>query len=88
MDSPFKIMITGANGQLGKSFRDIAPDHPQYEFIFLSREDLPVHHAAMLHHFLTVYQPRWLINCAAYTAVDRAETEPELARLINGELGV
>ena len=80
-----KILVTGANGQLGKSLRDIAPDFPQYEFIFLSREDLPIHHFEMLRHYFSVYHPQWLINCAAYTAVDRAETEKDLAMQVNGE---
>lgn len=80
-----KILVTGANGQLGKSFRDIASFFPQFEFIFLSKEDLPITHFEMLRHYFKVYQPQWLINCAAYTAVDRAETEKDLAMQVNGE---
>ena len=80
-----KILVTGANGQLGKSFRDLAADFPQYEFIFLSKEDLPIHQFELLRHYFSVYHPQWLINCAAYTAVDRAESEKDLAMLVNGE---
>jgi dTDP-4-dehydrorhamnose reductase len=80
-----KILVTGANGQLGRSFRDLEGNFPKYEFIFLSKEDLPIHQFEMLRHYFNVYQPQWLINCAAYTAVDRAETEKDLAMLVNGE---
>lgn len=80
-----KILVTGANGQLGKSFRDIAADFPQFEFIFLSKEDLPITHFEMIRHYFKVYHPQWLINCAAYTAVDRAEIEKDLAMQVNGE---
>lgn len=80
-----KILVTGANGQLGKELQRIAPDHPEYEFIFLSREDLPIHHFEMVRHYFNVYQPAYLVNCAAYTAVDRAESEKDLAFQVNGE---
>ncbi len=80
-----KILVTGANGQLGSSLRDIAADFPQYEFIFLSKEDLPIHHADRLQHYFSLNHPQWLINCAAYTAVDKAEMEKVLAMEVNGE---
>lgn len=78
-------MVTGANGQLGRELQKLAPGHPQYEFIFLSKEDLPVHHFGMVRQYFQVYHPAYLINCAAYTAVDRAESEKERAFHINGE---
>jgi dTDP-4-dehydrorhamnose reductase len=80
-----KILVTGANGQLGKELQDLAPVWPQFEFTFLSREDLPIHHFELVRHFFEVLRPDWLINCAAYTAVDRAETEKDLAFQVNGE---
>ncbi len=80
-----KILVTGSNGQLGKELKKIAPSFPQFEFIFLSREDLPIHHFEMVRHYYKVYQPSYLINCAAYTAVDRAEQEKDLAFQVNGE---
>lgn len=84
------ILVTGANGQLGKELKQIASSfsHPiaiGYEFVFLSREDLPIHHFEMVRHYFKTYQPDYLINCAAYTAVDRAEQEKELAFQVNGE---
>jgi len=85
MSTREKIMVTGANGQLGLSIRDIAPAFPQYEFIFLSKDDLPVtDHKALSTSFAT-HSPQWLINCAAYTAVDRAEAEKDLAMQVNAE---
>lgn len=78
-------MVTGANGQLGKELKAIAPRFPEFEFIFLSREDMPIHHFELVRNTMRIYKPDYLINCAAYTAVDRAETEPDLAFLVNGE---
>jgi len=80
-----KILVTGANGQLGKELKKLAPDLPQFEFIFLSKEDLPIHHFEMVRQYFSVYHPAYLINCAAYTAVDRAESEKESVFQINGE---
>ncbi len=79
------ILVTGANGQLGKELRQLAPSFVQYDFIFLSREDLPIHHFEMVRHYFKTYQPDYLINCAAYTAVDRAEQEKDMAFQVNGE---
>jgi dTDP-4-dehydrorhamnose reductase len=80
-----KILVTGANGQLGKELKKIAPSFPQFDFIFLSREDLPIHHFEMVRTYFKTYHPQYLINCAAYTAVDRAEQEKDLAFQVNGE---
>ncbi len=80
-----KILVTGANGQLGKELKQLEPAYPQFDFIFLSREDMPIHHFEMVRHYFNVYNPQYLINCAAYTAVDRAEQEPDRAFQVNGE---
>ena len=80
-----RIIVTGANGQLGKEFRDIESNYPQFEFIFLSREDMPIHHFELVRNFFKGYHPAYLINCAAYTAVDKAEQEKELAFQVNAE---
>lgn len=80
-----KILVTGANGQLGKELRRIAVSFPQFEFIFLSREDMPIHHFELVRNTFNIYKPKYLINCAAYTAVDRAEQEKDLAMQVNGE---
>ena len=80
-----KILVTGSNGQLGKELKKIETSFPQFDFTFLSREDLPIHHFEMVRSYFNVYHPQYLINCAAYTAVDRAESEKDLAFQINGE---
>ncbi|HYM92636.1 MAG TPA: dTDP-4-dehydrorhamnose reductase [Chitinophagaceae bacterium] len=80
-----KILVTGANGQLGKELRKLSPLYPRFNFIFLSREDLPIHHFELLRNSFAAYHPQYCINCAAYTNVDKAETETELAFQINGE---
>lgn len=79
------ILVTGANGQLGKEIQDIGPSYSSYKFIFLSREDLPVHHFELVRNYFEITKPDYCINCAAYTAVDKAESERDLAFQINGE---
>lgn len=84
------ILVTGANGQLGKELKKLSSSYPHpeaggFEFTFLSREDLPIHHFEMVRDYFKVYKPDYLINCAAYTAVDRAEQEKDLAFQVNAE---
>lgn len=78
-----KILVTGSNGQLGKELRDLAASHTEFEFLFLSREDLPIHHFELVRNVFASFSPDYCINCAAYTAVDKAEQEPELAQIVN-----
>lgn len=80
-----KILVTGANGQLGKELKKLSSLFPAFNFTFLSREDLAIHHFELTRNSFKVYQPDYCINCAAYTNVDKAESETELAFLINGE---
>jgi dTDP-4-dehydrorhamnose reductase len=80
-----KILVTGANGQLGKELRQLEKAWPLFDFLFLSREDLPIHHFELVRQFFAAEHPDYLINCAAYTAVDKAELEKELAYQINAE---
>jgi dTDP-4-dehydrorhamnose reductase len=79
------ILVTGANGQLGKEIKQLESAYPGFRFIFLSREDLPIHHFELVRNFFKGYKPQYLINCAAYTAVDKAESEKDLAFQVNGE---
>src|SRR5213075_484618 len=80
-----KILVTGANGQLGRELQELAPRYWQYEFIFLSKEELPIDEPARIKKAFEIYKPDYCINCAAYTAVDKAESERELAFKINAE---
>lgn len=79
------ILVTGCNGQLGKELQAIANQYPQFQFLFASREDLKLHHFGLVENFFIGTQPQFCINCAAYTAVDKAEGEKDLAMLVNGE---
>jgi len=83
--SPSSILVTGANGQLGKELKILASANPQFQFSFLSKEVLPIHNSVLLRKFFQEINPGYCINCAAYTAVDRAEEEKGLAFLINAE---
>ncbi len=85
MDTSIKILVTGANGQLGKELKVLATSFPHFDFIFLSKTDLPIHHFEMVRDYFEIYKPLFLINCAAYTAVDRAEQEKDLALQVNAE---
>jgi dTDP-4-dehydrorhamnose reductase len=79
------ILVTGANGQLGMEIRALADQYKKFSFSFLSREELPIHHFQLVKNYFEVVRPAYCINCAAYTAVDKAETEKDQAMLVNGE---
>ncbi|HEV3414701.1 MAG TPA: dTDP-4-dehydrorhamnose reductase [Puia sp.] len=86
MQSPrTKIFVTGANGQLGRELQAREADFPQFNFFFFDRATLPIEDPDASQTFLTREKPQWLINCAAYTAVDKAESEKETAFEINGD---
>ena len=78
------IIVTGSNGQLGSELKDLSGQYPQFNFVFLSREDVSITEKEKLQKVFEQYHPAWLVNCAAYTAVDKAETEQETAFEING----
>lgn len=84
-----RIVLTGAGGQFGQTLVARWPDSllSQYELIPLTRSDLDVADAAAVHSTLDALQPALIINAAAYTAVDKAESESEAAFAIN-ERGV
>ncbi len=77
------ILVTGAAGQLGKEFADIAAKFPQYVFHFVTKDELPIDDFDAVNSFIKTFNITYCINCAAYTAVDKAETEIEKAFLIN-----
>ncbi|HEY0678678.1 MAG TPA: dTDP-4-dehydrorhamnose reductase [Chitinophagaceae bacterium] len=79
------ILITGANGQLGNEFRALESKYPEYTFVFLSRNELSILDSENVKQVFSQYKPAWCINCAAYTAVDKAETEKEMAMAVNAE---
>ena len=78
-----KILVTGANGQLGRSLQKISPDYPQYEYLFTDMPEVDITDKAHVSRLVKEQGIDLIVNCAAYTAVDRAESEPELAERIN-----
>jgi dTDP-4-dehydrorhamnose reductase len=84
MEKP-KIIVTGANGQVAKEIRVLSAFYPIFDIIFLAKEDMPIHHFELVRNYFETLKPFACINCAAYTAVDKAETEKELAMLVNGQ---
>jgi dTDP-4-dehydrorhamnose reductase len=78
------ILITGANGQLGNELRVISKNYYGYDFIFTDVETLDLTIEKQTEEFIKETRPDWIINCAAYNLVDKAENEPEKAMLVNG----
>ena len=78
-----KILITGANGQLGSEIKKLSDLFPDFSLVFTDLNELDITSPSAVENMLTDEKPSWLINCAAYTAVDKAETEEETAWLIN-----
>lgn len=78
-----KILVTGANGQLGSELKELASQYAQFEWVFADRSVLDLSDLATISDVLDRIQPHIIINCAAYTAVDKAETETELADVLN-----
>ena len=78
------ILVTGADGQLGQSLKQCAPDWPQFNFVFTDRGQLDIADKAMTEAWFKKNAPvNYCLNCAAYTAVDKAESEPKRAFAIN-----
>ena len=78
-----KIIVLGAGGQLGQEFQEIASLYQDCQFIFATRGDIDLVNATDLDKFLNNNSCDFIINCAAYTAVDKAEDEVQKANLIN-----
>ena len=77
------VLVTGGSGQLGQSLQMIASNHTNIQFVFCNSGELDITDSAQCEAVFNQYQPDYCINTAAYTAVDKAETEPEKAHLIN-----
>ena len=77
------VLVTGANGQLGQSIQFIANQYPNVQFIYTDYQELDITNFESCHTVFAKYKPQFCINTAAYTAVDKAESEAEKAHLIN-----
>jgi dTDP-4-dehydrorhamnose reductase len=77
------VLVTGASGQLGQSLQFIAPNYPAIKFVFCDSKTLDITNEMNCKEVFYKTKPNYCINTAAYTAVDKAESEPEKANLIN-----
>jgi dTDP-4-dehydrorhamnose reductase len=78
-----KILVTGANGQLGSELRIVSVLENQYEWVFTDQQELDLSDLENLKAKISIINPSIIINCAAHTAVDKAESEVELADVLN-----
>jgi dTDP-4-dehydrorhamnose reductase len=78
-----KVLITGANGQLGSEIRELETQHQDYKFYFTDISNLDLTNHSAVKTYIEEKDIAIIINCAAYTAVDKAETEVELSDKLN-----
>lgn len=78
-----KILITGANGQLGSELRKLSVEEKQFEWVFTDWQELDLCNLENLATAIARINPNIIINCAAHTAVDKAESEYELSDVLN-----
>ncbi len=78
-----KIFVTGGDGQLGMSLRKIAGEYPRHTFIFTDLPQADITDRGAMERLVAGNGAELIVNCAAYTAVDRAESEPDAAMRIN-----
>lgn len=78
-----KILITGAYGQLGSEIKELSLIYPSDTFVFVDREEMPLDDVSRVFDVLEEVGPDVIVSGGAYTAVDKAESEPELVDIIN-----
>lgn len=76
-----KVMVFGANGQVGTALRDCAP--AGYSCLFVDASDCDITDAESVKKTVCAFEPQLMVNAAAYTAVDQAESEKEIAHAVN-----
>lgn len=81
--SGYKILVTGADGQLGRELHSIASMYPDYQCVFATKAALEITNIDLLRNYLRETHFDIIINCAAYTAVDEAEKQSDLANRVN-----
>ncbi|MFD0977219.1 dTDP-4-dehydrorhamnose reductase [Salinimicrobium gaetbulicola] len=80
-----KVLVTGASGQLGQCVKRLSSRYQELEFTFASSDDLDLTLFGVVSAYLRLHEFDYCINCAAYTKVEQAEKEQEMAYLINAE---
>ena len=78
-----KVLVTGGDGQLGKCLKGIQEKYNNIEFFFANKSVLDITQEPLVENFFTQNNFDWCINCAAYTAVDKAENDIENSEKIN-----
>lgn len=78
-----RILITGSNGQLGNEMRLLGASHPEFNFDFTDIGELDLCNPENVLEYCQQTKPAYIVNCAAYTAVDKAEDETELCYKVN-----
>jgi len=79
------ILVTGSNGQLGSEIKDLAVNYKNFNFYFTDLQELDICNSTQLNDFFVSNKIDAVINCAAYTAVDKAEEDAETAKKLNAE---
>lgn len=77
------ILVTGSNGQVGSELQFLATQYPNLSFVFVDKEELDITNLTAVSTFFEKTVFDYCINCAAYTAVDKAESDQEMAYLVN-----
>lgn len=77
------ILVTGSKGQLGSEIAKISEGYPDFDFIFVDRDEMPLENEGKITSFLNKTTPSLIISAGAYTAVDQAEKEKDLVAQIN-----
>ena len=78
-----KILVTGANGQMGSTFASLSECYPEYDFYFHDKATLDICNLEAVESWLAAHPVDYCVNCAAYTAVDKAEENKEVAEAVN-----
>ncbi len=78
-----KILVTGAYGQLGNELKELSGEFPRWQFLFTDVDSLDITNEKTVDDFFQSNQPGFVINCAAYTAVDKAESETQSVLKVN-----
>lgn len=78
-----KVIVTGSKGQLGSSIQELSSGYPELSFVFTDIEELDLCDVLQVDNFFSTEKPSAVINCAAYTAVDKAEKEAGQAEKLN-----
>lgn len=80
-----KIAVTGAYGQLGNEINELSQNYKNWDFLFTDVDSLDITNEKAVKEFYAQNQPDFIVNCAAYTAVDKAESDIETARRVNAQ---